>query len=157
VERPLARTTLTLGVVAAGVGALNAVLGFASAEVSGGLALFVVLLGGIYIRDETRTTLSPPTPAAQRDIPSGYESTVGNIFAGEPWGTEPPAERWPPIASFPRPAAEPPPRPSRAHAHYRPLGRLRRPTLARVALIIGIVAGIVTIVNGSIEFVSKVT
>jgi hypothetical protein len=129
--QPLKWALLALGLVAAIIGTLNTIFGLVSAEVSIGLAVFVVVLGvGIIIWS--------------------FSGSVGDLAAYIPpqreryWEPELPSKRTLPPPPL---SAEPPAQAAKRSS--------RSISLAKVGLIVGIGAGVITIANGIIEYAAR--
>ena len=151
VPRPLTGILLILGILAATIGTLNAIVGFVSAGVSIGLALFVAALaggGGIWL-------------AGLRRRGRVYGGAVGALGAGfevvpipddegseHPCSGEPRRLRPPPVITN-----RPPRRPGVESAKE----LSRDISLAKLGLVVGIGAGVVTIANGIIDLINKFT
>lgn len=137
----LLRTLLyAVGFAIALAGALNAAFGYASAEVTIGLAAALVLW--LYV---VPPVPRPPHPNRPRVV------AAEDLEWYDDWESEFPDH---PIARWQhrQPSHELRPRVLKRQ-HERPDQSSR---LAQVALVVGVIAGTITIVNGVIDFISKV-
>lgn len=134
---------LTLAVLAALAGTLNVAFGFLPA--TGSIVLAGVVVVGL---------LGAAVLGRRLDVPS-LGGSLGPSWDERNWQSDWERPRAP---HHPRPGPpESQPRPS-PPAHRETLARYRwkAPSLATVGIVVGIVAGVITIVNGAIELISKI-